>query len=105
VIGSENNMKEQAAAAYHKFGAGSLCKFLSGYGQNEVNNAEAIWTKNTLAKISSKMTMLLIGILLCGVMALYLAASAVPSASRTSPPLPAHLVLKLLRRCSRAPMR
>jgi hypothetical protein len=77
VIGSENNMKEQAAAAYNKFGAGSLCKFLSGYGQNEVNNAEAIWTKRTLAKISSKMTMLLIGILLCGVMALYLAASAV----------------------------
>lgn len=47
VIGSENNMKGQAAAQFQRFGAGSLCKFLSGYGQNEVNNAEAIWTKET----------------------------------------------------------
>jgi hypothetical protein len=85
VIGSENNMKVQAAAAYRKFGAGSLCKFLSGYGQNELNNAEAIWTKETLAKIGSKMTMLLIGIFLCAVMALYLAASVLEVHQRPAP--------------------
>ena len=45
-------------------------------GHNEVNNAEAIWTKETLAIISSNMTMLVIGILLCGVMTLYFGSSA-----------------------------
>jgi hypothetical protein len=50
VIGSENDMKQQAAMRYQKFGAGSLCKFLGGYGQNEVNNPEAIWTKETLER-------------------------------------------------------
>lgn len=77
VIGDERNMKEKAAADFQRFGSGSLCKFLSGYGQNEVNNAEALWTKETLAKVSSTMTMLLIGIALCGVMTIYLAASAI----------------------------
>jgi hypothetical protein len=52
---------------------------------NEVNNAEAIWTKETLAKISSKMTLQLIGILICGVMALYLAASTVEVHQRQTP--------------------
>jgi len=85
VIGSENDMKQQAATRYRKFGAGSLCKFLSGFGQNEINNAEAIWTKETLARISSKMTVLLIGILLCGVMALYFAALAVEVHQRPDP--------------------
>ncbi|UFX42106.1 hypothetical protein HAP47_0022865 [Bradyrhizobium sp. 41S5] len=85
VIGSEIDMKPQAATHYQKFGAGSLCKFLSGYGRNEVNNPEAIWTKQTLARISSHMTILLIGILLCGVMALYLAASAVEVHQRVAP--------------------
>ena len=61
VIGSENNMKTAAAANYQRLSAVSLCKFLSSYGLNEVNNAEAIWTKETLAKISSKMTLQLIG--------------------------------------------
>lgn len=77
VIGSENNMKTDVKEHYKQFGGGSLCKFLSGFGKNEVNNAAAIWDMEILAKISSRMTMLLIGILLCGVMALYLAASAV----------------------------
>jgi hypothetical protein len=77
VIGSESDMKKQAAAQFRKFGAGSLCNFLSGYGQHEVNNAEAIWTKETLARISSKLTMLLMGIFLCGVMTFYLAASTI----------------------------
>jgi hypothetical protein len=85
VVGSENDMKQQAATHYRTFGAGSLCKFLSGYGQNEVNNPEAIWTKETLARISSHMTMLLIGILLCGVMTLYLAASAIEVHQRPAP--------------------
>jgi len=77
VISSESNMKQQARTRYEELGAISLCKFLSGYGRNELNNAEVVWTKEILAKISSKMTLQLIGIFLCGVMALYLAASAI----------------------------
>jgi len=84
-IGSEINMKAAAAARYQQLSAVSLCKFLSGYGLNEVNSAEAIWTKETLAKVSSKMTLQLIGILLCGVMALYLAASTVEVHLRQTP--------------------
>ncbi|MGY4230302.1 hypothetical protein ACVMIH_007663 [Bradyrhizobium sp. USDA 4503] len=85
VIGKVSDMKPQAAAKYRKFGSGSICKFLSGYGQNAINDADVIWTKETLAKIGNKMTMLLIGIILCGVMALYLAASAVEVHQRPAP--------------------
>lgn len=85
VIGSEGDMKQAAAEKYKELGAVSLCKFLSGYGQNEVNNPETIWTKGTLAKISSKMTLLLIGFILCCVMTLYLAAYTVVVHQRPIP--------------------
>jgi hypothetical protein len=77
VIGDQGNMMPKAAQAYKKLGAASLCKFMSGYGENGVNDPAAIWTMDTLAKISNRMTMTLMGILLCAVMALYLAASAI----------------------------
>jgi hypothetical protein len=82
---AQHDMKVEAAAAFKKFGAGSVCKFLSGYGHNEVNNAEAIGTKEPLAIISSNMTMLLIGIVLCGVMTLYFASSAAEVHQRPVP--------------------
>jgi hypothetical protein len=77
VIGDESNMNAAAAAAYKQAGAVSLCKFMSGYGKNAVNDPAAIWSMTALAKISNAMTMALMGILLCAVMALYLAASSV----------------------------
>jgi hypothetical protein len=77
VIGTVENMTAVAAAAYQANGQPGLCKFLSGYGVNEVNNPEAIWPKQVLAKISSTMNLLVMGVLLCGVMALYISASVV----------------------------
>jgi hypothetical protein len=90
VIGTESDMKADAAAKYKELKRPGLRKFLSGYGTNEVNNPAAIWTEETLAKISSNMNLLVIGILLCGVMALYLSASVIEvhqrPAAATSPP-------------------
>jgi hypothetical protein len=77
VIGDETNMNAAAAEAYRRAGAVSLCKFMSGYGRNGVNDPAAIWSQATLAKISNEMTMATIGILLCAVMALDLAASSI----------------------------
>lgn len=76
VIGSAADMNKKAAVAYGKL-AVSPCKFMSGYGQNGVNDPAAIWSMEILSKNSSRMTLLLIGILLCGVLTLYVAASAV----------------------------
>lgn len=76
LIGTEDEMRPDAAAAYQAAGSPGLCKFLSGYGVHQVNNPEAIWPKQLLASISSKMNLTLMGILLFGVMALYLAAAA-----------------------------
>jgi len=77
VIGDEGNMKDLAAEASRKAGPVSLCKFMSGFGVNTVNDPAAIWPMETLAKISSRMTMALMGIFLCAVMALYLAAASI----------------------------
>jgi hypothetical protein len=90
VIGDENNMTQAAAEAYKQARPVSLCKFMSGYGRNRVNDPEAIWSKVTLARISNAMTMALMGILLCAVMALYLAASSIevhlrPTAGANAP--------------------
>jgi hypothetical protein len=93
VIGDDSNMNAAAAAAYKRAGPVSLCKFMSGYGKNAVNDPAAIWSMATLAKISNAMTMALMGILLCAVMVLYLAASSVevslrPAASTSAPAKP-----------------
>jgi hypothetical protein len=90
VIGDESNMNPAAAAAYKRAGPVSLCQFMSGFGVNAVNNPAAIWTMATLAKISNRMTMSLMGILLCAVMALYLAASAVDVHQRAVASAPSH---------------
>jgi hypothetical protein len=75
IVGTENDMTATARTAYLKAGSPGICKFLGGYGVNQVNNPQAIWPKERLASISSKLNLLVIGILLCGVMALYLSAS------------------------------
>jgi hypothetical protein len=55
----------------------SLCGFMSGYGGAVVNDPSTIWSRETLASINNRLTMVLMGILLCAVMALYLAASSI----------------------------
>lgn len=65
-------MNPEAARAYKQVRAVSLCGFMSGYGRHRLNDAAAIWSMTTLAKISNKMTIALMGMLLCAVMALYL---------------------------------
>jgi hypothetical protein len=74
VIGDVFNMTPAAATAFRNLTGVSLCKFVSGYGRNGVNDPEAIWSKVDLAKISNAMTMSLMGIMLFAVLALYLAA-------------------------------
>ena len=77
VIGSLEDMNPKAREAYDKLTGVSLCKFISGFGGNTVNDPAAIWDQGILAAIANKMTMILMGILLSAVMALYLAASAI----------------------------
>lgn len=89
VIGDVADMTPKAAAAYKEL-AVSPCKFMSGFGENGVNDPAAIWPMKILAKNSNRMTMLLMSILLCGTLALYVAASAIevhlrPPASATAP--------------------
>jgi hypothetical protein len=91
VIGDEGNMKNTAANAYKKAGPVSLCKFMSGFGGNAVNDPAAIWPMETLAKISSRMTMAIMGIFLCAVMALYLAASSIEVQQRPAVGTQSHL--------------
>jgi hypothetical protein len=85
VIGDKNNMNAVATAAFARAGAVSLCGFMSGFGRNRVNDPASIWDMATLAKISNRMTMVLMGILLCVVMALYLAASSIEVQQRPAP--------------------
>jgi hypothetical protein len=88
IVGTENDMTAKAKADYEKAGSPGICKFLSGYGVNQVNNPQAIWPKGSLAGISSKMNQLVIGILLCGVMALYISASVFEIYQRPVPAAP-----------------
>jgi hypothetical protein len=86
VIGNESDMNATAKRAFaearRKHGALSLTDFMSGFGAKETNNPEALWTRLQLAKISNRMTMVLMGILLCGVMVLYLSASSIEVTQR-----------------------
>ena len=68
VIGSKKEMNSVAKKAYKGAGAVSLCKFMSGFGSNGVNDPAAIWDMAALARISNRMTMTLMGIFLCAVM-------------------------------------
>src|SRR5262249_8084205 len=82
VVGSETNMNPQAKKAFQRArqqGGVSLCGFMSGYAGAgaAVNDPFAIWSRETLARVSNRLTMTLMGILLCAVMALYLAASSI----------------------------
>ena len=83
VIGIENDMNEVAKKARAKHDGLSLADFMSGYGAKNINNPGALWTRDQLAEVSNRMTMILMGIILSGVMALYLSASAIEVFNRT----------------------
>lgn len=80
VIGSENELIDAAGKAYkiaiRKHGAMDLCKFMSGYG-NPHNTPSSIWPREVLARRSSNLILRLAGIVMSGVVALYIAASIV----------------------------
>lgn len=85
VIGSEAEMQPTAKAALDTarttYGGVSLAEFMSGYGANQVNDPEAIWDRALLAKISNRLTIRLMLIVLFVVTTLFLAALAI-NASR-----------------------
>ena len=76
-IGSIDDMMPAAKSEFEKMPGISICKFMSGFGVNEVNNPASIWDLRVLAEISNKMTMFLMGIFLSAVLTLYISASVV----------------------------
>jgi hypothetical protein len=85
VIGSEATLRPEAAKAFaaaRKAKGVSLTGFLGGYGHPRVNDPETAWTREELAGIANRMTLMLVVIMLSAVMALYLAASAIEIARR-----------------------
>lgn len=86
VIGLEREINETAKkdlkAARRRHGGVSLVAFMSGYGEPSVNNPEALWDRGDLAKISSRLTVLLMAILLFSVMTLFMAAFVIDTANR-----------------------
>jgi hypothetical protein len=88
VIGSEDELRTSAKAdletARKKQGGLSLVQFMSGYGAKKVNDPEALWDRELLAKKSNTLTMTLMCIVLFAVMAMFLAAFVIESASRSA---------------------
>ena len=86
VIGCEAQMRSTAREKLNKARKQNATltpgQFMSGYG-GSVNQPEALWPSEVLVSISTRLTMLLIGIVLAGVMALYLAAAAVEVNTRS----------------------
>ncbi len=76
VIGSEDQLRSDVAAALKEARKGqgvSLRQFMSGYG-SPVNDPEALWDRDYLARIGSKLTTSLMYVVLLAVMTIFLAA-------------------------------
>lgn len=84
VIGTQATMRAAARTAYEQTHGADICKFVSGYGVNEVNNPANVWDRQELARISTRLTTLVTLIFLCGVLALYLSAAAIEMYLRSS---------------------
>ena len=81
IIGTENSMRADAKQALaearvRRPGIG-LKEFLAGFGSTKVNDPQAVWSIETLADIGNKITLILMGIMISAVMALYWSASVV----------------------------
>ncbi|GAA1544818.1 hypothetical protein [Kribbella lupini] len=85
VIGTETDLvpaaKRALKAARAAGGGISLARFMSGYG-NPVNDPEALWDRGLLARIGSRLTLTLTGIVLFAVLTLFLAALLIDVAQR-----------------------
>jgi hypothetical protein len=85
VVGLEKDLRPDAEAALAEArktrGGVSLQKFMSGFG-TPVNDPGALWDSTMLADISSRLTTMLVFIVLLSVMALFWAAFAVEVSSR-----------------------
>lgn len=85
VIGSEAELrpsaKEDFITARKEHGGLSLVQFMSGYGTRKVNDPEALWDRDLLAKKSNTLTMTLMFVILFAVMALFLAAFVIEAAN------------------------
>ena len=81
VIGTEATMRPQAqedfVAAQRNAHGLSLETFLSGYGVKDVYETAAVWDRETLARIANRLSLLLMGAFLSGVLALFVAALCV----------------------------
>jgi hypothetical protein len=86
VIGRECNLRDdakQALTAARKENPGlSVRMFMSGFGPHRVNDPEALWDPDLLAKTRSGLTITLMCVVLLGVMALFLAAFVIEVAGR-----------------------
>jgi hypothetical protein len=86
VIGLEADLVPQAKAdldaARKQRGGISIGQFMSGYGANKVNDPESLWDRALLAKLSNKLTMTLMCIVLFAVMAVFLAAFTIEASGR-----------------------
>ena len=85
VIGTEKDLlpaAKRALKAARAGGAGvSLARFMSGYG-SPVNDPEALWDRGLLARIGSRLTLTLTGIVLFAVLTLFLAALVIDVSQR-----------------------
>lgn len=81
VIGTEEDMRPDAkadyAAARKTHGGLSPIEFLAGYGAAKMYDPESCWTASVLSVASNRLTMLVLWIFVGGVLALYLASSAI----------------------------
>lgn len=86
VIGSEEQLRPEAADALkaaRERGGVSLPKFMSGYG-SPVNDPEALWDREILARIANKLTTSLMHVVLLAVMTVFLAAFVIDVARKSS---------------------
>jgi hypothetical protein len=80
-VGSEAQLMPDAAEALKEarrtHGGLSLRQFMAGYGSTKLNDPEALWDRDLLATISSRLTVTLMLVTLFGVVAVFLAALVV----------------------------
>jgi hypothetical protein len=88
VIGDEDRLLPAAAEALKQARIErpvlSIIEFMSGYGGNQVNRPDNLWSRKLLAKMSNQFTYVLILIILAAVLALFWAALVI-SVANVSP--------------------
>ena len=86
VIGKEEEInaeaKEHFKQAKRTHAGLTLLQFMGGYG-TPPNNPEALWSRNRLARLSNKLTILLIWIALLGVIVIYVGAFVIEIYNRS----------------------